>query len=220
MKNWGAFRPLCLGGACASLLSAGCVCVEVSDGNRMKIDELKQEGVTWHGEMEKESFQPVVKMAPAVCWSFLPGAGQHFVAHKMLHAGFYDGEFSGCRLRLQAKGTLMLAVSWIPFVYPFTLTMGMIGTVTDVNRVNNLALLESRRSPVVQESREQISGAKPKRAKKKGLPSVRADQQMAVPTTLTPDQRRALDELDSLHTAGLCTDDEYVRRRRMILTTK
>lgn len=41
----------------------------------MKIDELKQEGVTWHGEMEKESFQPVVKMAPAVCWSFLPGAG-------------------------------------------------------------------------------------------------------------------------------------------------
>ena len=37
----------------------------------------------------------------------------------------------------------MLATSWFPYVYIFTLPVGLAsGTIVDVNRVNNLALLE------------------------------------------------------------------------------
>lgn len=224
MKNLVSIRLSCMGGICACLLSAGCICVNVSDEERAKIATLRQEGITWRGETEKETFQPVVKMAPAVIWSLLPGAGQHFVAHKMLDAGFYDGEFSSGRLKLQAEGTLMIGVSWLPFVYPFTLTAGIAGTVTDVNRVNNLALLESRQNPNahkprVQKTSTQKVAVKPRRAKK-GSSAVAAQIQTPISASLTSEQQKRLDELEALHTAGLCTDDEYAQRRRTILTDK
>lgn len=219
-----------LGGVCACLLSAGCTSVRVSDEDYARIDALNREGITWRGEAEKETFQPIVKMGPAVLWSFLPGAGQHFIAHKMLDGGFYDGSFSGSRLKLQAKGTLMIGVSWLPFVYPFTLISGMIGTVSDVNRVNNLALLESRMYPTSQRTNAQKPSeqkpstqkveVKPKRVKR-GASSVAATQsQTPISASLTPEQQKKLEELETLHTAGLCTDDEYAQRRRTILTGK
>ena len=43
---------------------------------------------------------------------------------------------------------------------------------------------------------------------------------MPVTPSLTPEQQKKLEELETLHTAGLCTDDEYERRRRTILTEK
>lgn len=219
-----------LGGVCACLLSAGCTSVRVSDEDYARIDALNREGITWRGETEKETFQPIVKMGPAVLWSFLPGAGQHFIAHKMLDGGFYDGSFSGSRLKLQVKGTLMIGVSWLPFVYPFTLISGMIGTVSDVNRVNNLALLESRMHPTAQRTNAQKPSeqkpsiqkveVKPKRVKR-GASSVAATQsQTPMTPSLTPEQQKKLEELETLHTAGLCTDDEYERRWRTILTEK
>lgn len=219
-----------LGGVCACLLSAGCTSVRVSDEDYARIDALNREGITWRGETEKETFQPIVKMGPAVLWSFLPGAGQHFIAHKMLDGGFYDGSFSGSRLKLQAKGTLMIGVSWFPLVYPFTLISGMIGTVSDVNRMNNLALLESRMYPTSQRTNAQKPSeqkpstqkveVKPRRGKR-GASSVAATQsQPPVTPSLTPEQQKKLEELETLHTAGLCTDDEYERRRWTILTEK
>ena len=225
MKNLVSIRLSCMGGICACLLSAGCICVNVSDEEREKIAALRQEGITWRGETEKETFQPVVKMTPAVLWSLLPGAGQHFVAHKMLDAGFYDGEFSSGRLKLQAEGTLMIGVSWLPFVYPFTLTAGIAGTVTDVNRVNNLALLESRQNPNAHKPRVQKPSTQKVEVKsrkvKRGAPSVVvAQSQTPVPASLTSEQQKRLEELEALHMAGLCTDDEYERRRRTILTEK
>ena len=47
------------------------------------------------------------------------------------------------RRQLRTSGTWMLALSWIPYVYPLTLSLGLAsGVVVDVNRVNNLALLQ------------------------------------------------------------------------------
>lgn len=219
-----------LGGVCACLLSAGCTSVRVSDEDYARIDALNRDGITWRGEAEKETFQPIVKMGPAVLWSFLPGAGQHFIAHKMLDGGFYDGSFSGSRLKLQAKGTLMIGVSWLPFVYPFTFISGMMGTVSDVNRMNNLALLESRMYPTSQRTNAQKPSeqkpstqkveVKPRKGKRGSSSVAVAQSQTPAPASLTPEQQKKLEELETLHTAGLCTDDEYVQRRRTILTGK
>lgn len=200
-----------VGGVCMCMLAAGCASVEVSREQRAKLAELGRAGVTWRGEVEKKALQPTVKTPPAVLWSLLPGAGQHFVAHKMLDAGFYDGDYADMRASLQRKGTLMVAVSWLPFIYPFTLTWGMAGTVADVNRANNLALLESR---------QKTKATKPKAEPRTPGAAVAARPRAAVAPPLTPGQREALGELESLRAAGLCSDAEYARRRAAILKAK
>lgn len=199
-----------VGGVCMCMLAAGCASVEVSREQRAKLAELGRAGVTWRGEVEKKALRPTVKTPPAVLWSLLPGAGQHFVAHKMLDAGFYDGDYADMRASLQRKGTLMVAVSWLPFVYPFTLTWGVAGTVADVNRANNLALLESRRK---------AKATKPK-AEPRAPGAAAARPRAAVPPPLTPGQREALGELESLRAAGLCSDAECARRRAAVLKAK
>lgn len=132
--------------ACALAVAvAGCSCVDVTSKERMRINQLHAEGISWRGERDAGRFTPPVNMAAAVWWSLLPGAGQHFIAHKMDDYG--AGQFGDARWQdrrqLRTSGTWMLATSWIPYVYIFTLPFGLAsGVVVDVNRVNNLALLE------------------------------------------------------------------------------
>lgn len=50
---------------------------------------------------------------------------------------------TGGKQNRRTTGTLMLAISWIPYIYAATCPVGCAsGVVVDVNRVNNLALLE------------------------------------------------------------------------------
>ena len=119
--------------------------MDVTPEERRRIDDLHRQGVSWSGERDAGRFTPPVNMTAAVCWSLLPGAGQHFIAHKMGDDG--TDTFGACRRRdraqLRISGTCMLATSWFPYVYIFTLPVGLAsGTIVDVNRVNNLALLE------------------------------------------------------------------------------
>lgn len=132
--------------ACAlATLVAGCSCVDVMPEERSRIAQLNARGISWKRERDAGRFTPPVNMTAAVCWSLLPGAGQHFIAHKM---GDYGVEKFGSyrwqdRRQLRTTGTWMLAFSWIPQVYAATLPVGCAtGVVVDVNRVNNLALLE------------------------------------------------------------------------------
>lgn len=122
----------------------GCACVSVSSDERARINKLHERGISWSRERNAGRFQPPVDMTAAVFWSLLPGAGQHFIAHKMGESGFAcldSRDYDRCQLRV--KGTLMLATSWFPDVYLFTLPCGILsGTIVDVNRINNLALLE------------------------------------------------------------------------------
>lgn len=128
-----------------TVAAAGCSCVDVTPKERIRIDQLHAEGISWQRERDAGRFTPPINMTAAVWWSLLPGAGQHFIAHKM---GDYGAERFGDvrwrdRRQLRTSGTWMLAISWIPYVYPLTLSLGLAsGVVVDVNRVNNLALLE------------------------------------------------------------------------------
>ena len=122
---------------------AGCACVNVTAEERERIDELHEKDISWSGEKSEGRFEPPVNMVAAVAWSLLPGAGQHFIAHKMADYGYSDADVclrGGQQLR--STGTLMIGVSWFPLVYCVTFPFGLSGVVTDVNRVNNLALLE------------------------------------------------------------------------------
>lgn len=122
-------------------LLSGCACVTITPEEAARIDALHARGITWSQEWKAGRFTPPVNMTAAVWWSVLPGAGQHFMAHKMGDAGL-DAEHADDCLRLRTSGTLMLATSWFPYVYVFTLPCGLAaGTVQDVNRINNLALL-------------------------------------------------------------------------------
>lgn len=139
--------------ACKSLAAlvvsgvvAGCSCVDVTYDERARIEKLHAQGISWRNERNAGRFQPPVDMTAAVFWSLLPGAGQHFMAHKAAESGVdrLCGQFRD-RRQLRTAGTLMLATSWIPYVYCFTLPLGLAsGTVVDVNRINNLALLEQQ----------------------------------------------------------------------------
>ena len=132
--------------SCVLVLAvAGCSCVDVMPKERARIDQLHAEGISWSRERDAGRFTPPINMTAAVWWSLLPGAGQHFIAHKMKVYGYE--RFGEVRWRdrrqVRASGTLMLGTSWFPYVYVFTLPIGLAsGVVVDVNRVNNLALLE------------------------------------------------------------------------------
>ena len=122
---------------------AGCACINVTPEERGEIANLRENGTTWSGEKNNGQFVPPVNMIAATTWALLPGAGQHFIAHKMSDYGCTESDIclrGGQQLR--STGTLMIGLSWCPFVYIFTYPFGLIGVITDVNRVNNLALLE------------------------------------------------------------------------------
>lgn len=122
----------------------GCSCVDVRSSEIVRINELHSKGISWKDERDAGRFKPPVDMTAAVFWSLLPGAGQHFMAHKMSTSGVLRlKDATADKAQLRGTGTLMLATSWFPYVYMFTLPFGLAsGTVVDVNRINNLALLE------------------------------------------------------------------------------
>ncbi len=124
-------------------MAAGCACVNVTPEERLAIDNLHENGITWSGERDNGEFEPPANMIVATAWAFLPGAGQRFIANKMVAYGCSDADFclrGGQQLR--STGSLMIGLSWFPFVYVFTYPFGLVGVITDVNRVNNLALLQ------------------------------------------------------------------------------
>lgn len=139
MKNMGKIvAEIALAGTLA-----GCACVNITAEERERIDELHAKDISWSGEKSEGRFSPPVNMVAAVAWSLLPGAGQHFIAHKMADYGYSDADVclrGGQQLR--STGTLMIGVSWFPLAYCVTFPFGLSGVVADVNRVNNLALLE------------------------------------------------------------------------------
>lgn len=122
---------------------AGCACVNITPEERVEIANLHENGITWSGERDNGGFEPPANMIVATAWAFLPGAGQRFVANKMVAYGCSEADMC---LRggqqLWSTGSLMIGLSWCPFVYIFTYPFGLIGVITDVNRVNNLALLQ------------------------------------------------------------------------------
>ena len=124
------------------MILSGCMCVAVSTQERAEIEALHARGISWSGEWKAGRFEPPVKMGPAVGWSFLPGASQVFMAHKMEVNNIVEVQRGASYIRLESKGMLMLGTSWLPYVYAFTFPFGLAtGTVIDVNRINNLALL-------------------------------------------------------------------------------
>ena len=127
-----------------AVVLSGCSCVDVKQSEIVRIDRLHAKGISWTKERDAGRFQPPVNMTAAVFWSLLPGAGQHFMAHKMSESGCLRlSDAVVDKRQLRGTGTLMLGTSWIPYVYIFTLPFGLAsGTVVDVNRINNLALLE------------------------------------------------------------------------------
>lgn len=134
-------------GALFALALTGCACVTVSDAQRAEIDALHSKGISW-SKNPPPGFKPVVKMGPAVCWAILPGAGQIFIADKIGDA-HQEGRISELRSDcndLNGDGVVMLAVSWFPLIYDVTHPFGTGGVIQDVNRVNNLALLEFMKS--------------------------------------------------------------------------
>lgn len=64
---------------------SGCSCVDVTQAERIRIDKMHARGISWKDERDAGRFQPPVDMTAAVFWSLLPGAGQHFMAHKMCY---------------------------------------------------------------------------------------------------------------------------------------
>ena len=128
----------------AGVFAAGCSCVDVKQSERVRINQLHAQGISWKNERDAGRFTPPVNMTAAVFWSILPGAGQLFMEHKMSESGYLRlSDAVVDRRQLNVTGTLMLGTSWIPHVYCFTLPFGLAsGTVVDVNRINNLALLE------------------------------------------------------------------------------
>ena len=134
-RNW------ILPGALSLVLAllAGCQCINVTHAERSQIDQLHSEGISWAGN-PPAGYSPAVNMTAAIFWGILPGAGQMFAAHKMDDAGIIEHDFD--KTSLNGSGFAMLALSWIPYVYEFTLPCGIGGVVVDVNRVNNIHLLQ------------------------------------------------------------------------------
>ena len=131
---------------CSCLVLAGCECVKITDQDRTELESLHQRGIAWSTERDAGKFNPVVSMGAAVGWSFLPGAGQYFIAHKIEDA-IAEGRLQDPRApiwasSLRSEGLPMLIFSWIPYVYDFTHPCGTAGVIVDVNRINNIALRE------------------------------------------------------------------------------
>ncbi len=125
------------------LLVGGCACVDLTQPERNRIAALHDTGIAWSTERSRSEFVPPITMEAAICWGLLPGAGQIFIADKIADAGLEENFDVDC-IQLKSSGTLMLLVSWIPYVHSATLPFGMGGIVQDVNRVNNYALLKHR----------------------------------------------------------------------------
>jgi hypothetical protein len=139
-----AATPVCL--VASLLLSAGCECMKPSDVDHEEIDALNAKGIAWSIEEKNGNFSPVICMGATVGWSFLPGAAQVFMAHKIEDAidegRLQDPRAPGWAMALRAKGVPMLIFSWIPYVYDFTHPFGTAAAIVDVNRINNVALRE------------------------------------------------------------------------------
>ena len=140
MKDW-------IVGVCMCLAFAGCECVNVGSQDRIEVDALHRQGISWSGECEAGRLKPVVSMGPAIGWSFLPGAGQVFMAHKIdvarAEGRLNDPRAPGWAASMRSEGIPMLAVSWFPYIYDFTHPFGMAAVIVDVNRLNNAALREA-----------------------------------------------------------------------------
>ena len=131
---------------CSCLVLAGCECVKITDQDRTELESLHQRGIAWSTERDAGIFNPIVCMGAAVGWSFLPGAGQYFIAHKIEDA-IAEGRLQDPRApiwasSLRSEGLPMLIFSWIPYVYDFTHPCGTAGVIVDVNRINNIASRE------------------------------------------------------------------------------
>ncbi len=215
-------------GSCAAMtsvaLTTGCMCVHIPNDKERQIDDLKRRGISWQSEADAGRFTPAVNRLAAFGWSLLPGAGQHFIAHKMSDAGMENCAISIASLR--SEGTLMLAFSWIPFVYPFTLISGITtGTLVDANRANWLALLNERAANGTVANAPQPSAEK---ATKKEIPRIKPDGReakaanVAVADAPQPSVKKAtengdsvnrLNELKRRYELGLCTEEEFNREK-------
>ncbi|MBR4354589.1 MAG: hypothetical protein IKP97_04745 [Kiritimatiellae bacterium] len=118
---------------------AGCNSVRVYEKERAQLDRLHEQGVSWAGN-PPPGYKPAVKMTPAIFWSILPGAGQMFIANKMGDAAIENHDYD--RAELNGSGVLLLSVSWFPYIYSVTMPFGMAGAIMDVNRANNLKLVQ------------------------------------------------------------------------------
>lgn len=196
-------------------LASGCMCVSVPDEKVEQIKILRRQGITWRTEAEAGRFTPPINQRAALGWSFIPGAGQHFIAHKMGDAGIED-TFSTMRLRLE--GTLMLMVSWIPFVYPVTLIGGMFtGTAVDVNRINYLTYLRQCEEQGIVIEAPQLPGKEAE-----GSESIAFDMNIQTKPSSKPirddtEQLRKLADLQNRYDQGLCTEEEFARERDKIM---
>lgn len=203
-------------GSCAAIasvaLASGCMCVSVPDEKDEQITALKKQGITWQSEAEAGRFTPAVSRSAAIGWSFLPGAGQHFIAHKMGDAGI---EATGSKIALRSEGTLMLMLSWIPFVYPVTLIGGMAtGAMVDANRVNWLAYLRQREEQGLavetQQPQDEETAGSEMSAKPQSEPSPE-------PVRDDSERQRKLADLQNRYNLGLCTEEEFNRERAQIM---
>ena len=123
----------------AAVVLAGCQTIDVTEKERAQLDDLHQRGITWAGN-PPEGYEPAVKMTPAIFWGLLPGAGQIFISDKMGDAGIRNHMRD--QDKLHSKGVWMVAFSWVPWVYDFTMPIGIGGAIVDVNRANNIKLIQ------------------------------------------------------------------------------
>lgn len=193
----------------AMLAVAGCQTIYVNESERAKLDELHRQGISWAGN-PPDGYTPAVKMTPAIFWSILPGAGQMFIANKM-----GDSEIQNHwqdRENLNVKGFAMVAFSWHPYVYFFTLPCGIGGVVVDVNRANNLKLIQYCESADAPEEVKEEPVAQP-------IASAEAIEPSPAPA-ISPESAQLLQDIEDAYREGLLTSEEYEAKRNKVLDNK
>ena len=123
-----------------ALLLTGCVAVRFSDADRARVEKLNRQGISWNSRRPK-GFKPVVKMGPAVGYSFLPGVNNIFIRNRVSDAKLdvdyiYDDNAGSATLRV-----ISIICAWTPLGYVISFPFRLSGTMMDVHYVNNLALL-------------------------------------------------------------------------------
>ncbi len=190
----------------AAFVFVGCQTIYVTEEERAQLEELHQSGITWAGN-PPQGYEPAVKMTPAIFWGLLPGAGQIFIADKMGDAKIKN--HVGDQSRLAGKGVMMLAFSWIPWVYEFTMPIGIGGAIVDVNRANNLKL--------IQYCAEMETAKKPETTKME-IP-VAVVEPTVQPNAAT-EQEQLLKDIDAAYREGFLSQEEYETKRASVLGGK
>ncbi len=125
-----------------SLLTvSGCICIDLTEQERVRTSELYRSGVEWTREAEKGDFVPPVSLKTAFAWSTIPGAGQIFLAHKIEDAGLENRFGTDCK-QLRLLGCTMLLFSWIPGIHGVMWVYGSIGVHYDAFHVNDYTFLK------------------------------------------------------------------------------